>query len=186
MNSRNATFRPAKLDRLYFAVPLIFLLHASTKLQAHEDTQTHSRLTVASFLFLDQAFPEDGLSFNSDFRRDVRQGSIDEDATPKFENHFYNPITGGKFSDNAQSAPQRAADLWFQSVTNFRAPGRRLAAGDNLGAVMHLLQDMTSPAHVHLDNHAKVFLGHCEGDADDFEMWGYCDDIGTNAIKQYV
>ena len=164
----------------------LLLMAAPFQVYGHDDTQTHARLSVASFLFLDQIFPEDGLSFTEDFRIYVRQGSINEDATPKYENHFYNPKTGGKLFNNVQSAPQRAAHFWFQSVTNFRAPGRRLVGADNLGAVMHLLQDMTSPAHVHLDNHGKVFLGHCEGDADDFEMWGYCDDIGTNAILDYV
>ena len=128
---------------------------------AHEDNQTHARLTVASFLFLDQAVPVDGALFSTNARVQVRQGSIDEDDDPNYVNHFFNPRTGGRGLGASETAPQRASHLWSDALQNYRA-GQRTDAYANLGRVMHLLQDMTSPAHVHLDVHGPG--PYCEGD----------------------
>jgi hypothetical protein len=161
------------------------LLVSAAASMAHEDNQTHARLTVASFLFLDQTYPEDAALFSSTARGQVRQGSIDEDDTPNFFNHFFNPKTGERGFNADETAPQRASHLWSTgAVARFRLNQRPGAYG-NLGQVLHLLQDMTSPAHVHLDVHGFPGLP-CEGDNDDFEIWGYCDDYGTNAILQYI
>ena len=44
--------------------------------------------------------------------------------------------------------------------------------------MLHLIEDMTSPAHAHDDPHAQIG-GACGGDADDFERWGYCEGLQT-------
>jgi len=155
----------------------------------HQDTQTHARLSVATFLFLDQSFPSDGASFPTDARTQARQGSINEDNTPLFFNHFFNPKTYQTidipFYDEV-IAPERARTLWIQAIQQYHS-GDTNGAFDSLGHVLHLLQDMTSPAHVHLDDHGNPTPGAvCEGDTDDFENWGYCPDYGINAIFQYV
>lgn len=162
---------------------------------AHEDNQTHARLTVASFLFLDQAFPEDGALFSSSARTEARLGSIAEDDDPLYFNHFYNPKTGGTtdvpFYDEVP-APIRASYLWPTGVVQQFRANQGGVAYRNLGHVLHLLQDMTSPAHVHLDIHGDPRSWvpgsgvPCEGDTDDFEIWGYCSEYGTNAILQYI
>ena len=152
---------------------------------AHEDTETHARLSVASFLFLDQAAPQDGALFSVLARSLIRQGSIEEDNFPNFGNHFFNPKTGDALGVLWDTAPKRASDFWTEALADYRA-GRTGDAFAKLGHVMHLLQDMTSPAHVHIDDHGTPRLGHCEGDGDDFEIWGYCSDIGINGILQYV
>ena len=157
----------------------------ASEVQAHEDTETHARLSVASLLFLDQAAPQDGALFSVSARSQIRQGSIDEDNSPNFGNHFFNPKTGEALSGLWDTAPKRASDFWTEALTDYRA-GRTSDAFAKLGYVMHLLQDMTSPAHVHVDDHGTPRLGHCEGDGDDFEIWGYCSDIGINGILQYV
>ncbi len=59
-----------------------------------------------------------------------------------------------------------------------------------LGHVMHLLQDMTSPAHVHNDIHAQVgtFGGETCRDGDDFENWGWsqCPQYAFQHIYDYL
>jgi len=178
-------------------IVLALLLHVVTQAWAHEDNQTHARLTIASFLFLDQTYPADGALFSSTARGGVRQGSIREDDDPLFFNHFFNPKTGKTldtsgfplYYDN-KTAPERAFGLWESAIEQYRG-GQTDLAFTNLGHVIHLLQDMTSPAHVHLDPHGDprsyVIGMPCEGDTDDFENWGYCDDYPQHRkILEYV
>ena len=58
------------------------------------------------------------------------------------------------------------------------AQGNKRSAYRVLSRVLHLLEDMTSPAHVHADPHGWKqdgwFEVGCEGDTDDFERSGYC------------
>src|SRR6188768_783301 len=98
------------------ALNVWFLLLASVIVsRAHEDNQTHARLTIASFLFLDQTCPEDGALFSSSARAQARFGSIDEDNDPLYFNHFFNPKTGETTDVPLYAevpAPQRASSLW--------------------------------------------------------------------------
>jgi concanavalin A-like lectin/glucanase superfamily protein/hapalindole biogenesis HpiC1 cyclase-like protein len=184
MNKIHHGFRWTPIHCFLLLAPL--LLWPGITSRAHQDTETHARLSVASFLFLDQTYPADGALFSTFARGLARQGSINEDDDPLYFNHFFNPKTGATidvpFYDE-QTAPQRASGLWSMSIQQYRG-GQTNNAFDNLGHVLHLLQDMTSPAHVHLDVHGGGL--YCEGDNDDFENWGYCPHYGLNAILQYV
>ena len=89
-----------------------------------------------------------------------------------------------------QLATDRAAELWNCALQVYRGsscteptlrivhPAGREEAFHLLGQVLHLLEDMTSPGHVHNDPHGKPGVqgfGDCKGqDADDFENWGWC------------
>ena len=103
----------------------------------------------------------------------------------------------------------RAGELWTCALQTYRgqscteptlerthSPGRETAF-NLLGQVLHLLEDMTSPAHVHADPHGKPGIqgfGDCVGfDADDFENWGWClqrsgtvPDADHGHIRDYV
>jgi sialidase-like protein/VCBS repeat protein len=165
------------------------------KLRAHEDLHTHPALTVGAFLFLDGVAPEDASFFLNPSRFLVRQGSIDEDVCPNFISHFYNPKTRENTASDApgwiigcdrsgfvqQTAPARAGDFWTNAPSKYRLGETNLAM-TKIGHVLHLLQDMTSPAHVHNDVHAQVGQGGvgCQ-DGDDFENWGWsrnCEHFG--------
>jgi hypothetical protein len=183
------------------ALSIRFLLFASViTSSAHEDLHTHPALSVGAMLFLDQVNPEDGALISQTARNNVRQGSIDEDACPNYLNHFYNPTNGENTNPRVsplcplqpiayQTAPGRAAIFWDEAVLAYRQGSS--AAFTKLGWVFHLLQDMTSPAHVHNDLHAQIGAGGtgCH-DGDDFENWGWsplCTDFGPfNHIYDYI
>ena len=105
-------------------------------------------------------------------REETRGGAIHEDDFTfdepfgRFLNHFYNPITEqNTILLSQETARDRATRLWIDAITAYR---NNLRTGPDgafhlLGRVLHLLQDMTSPAHVHNDPHAA---------GDGFEAWG--------------
>ena len=116
---------------------------------------------------------------------------------PNWNSHFYEaklrvrlsgPIAGdgpGKVCDDGPeiagthtSAADRARAL-YRTALNDYAAGKYRSAFRVLGRVLHLLEDMTSPAHVHDDPHG--FPGEpCGGDIDDFERYGYCEGQAAN------
>jgi len=122
---------------------------------------------------------------------------------PNWNSHFFDP-TGhidprqritpivanpvdcifGSSSDFEQTtAVARAGQLWELAEDQYTA-GNHLSAYRVLGRVMHLLEDMASPAHAHVDPHGQARINDCGGDSDDFERWGFCDGT-TNHILDY-
>ena len=110
------------------------------------------------------------------FRAEIGQGSIDEDTFPQYCYHAYNPHNGRGFDlpcpgvvDWANIIADNSYDamplLWGQTVAAFNAGNLAGSSGafHMLGRCIHLIQDMTSPAHTHSDTHI---------DGDDFEIWG--------------
>jgi hypothetical protein len=107
--------------------------------------------------------------FSPAARDAVAKGTVDEDIGLRPINHFYNPVTGlNTMPFRRETALQRCRRLWRLAV----GLGRGLPSDDPLvaykalGRSMHLLQDMSSPAHVHDDPHVPPF------DRDDLELWG--------------
>ena len=98
----------------------------------------------------------------------VEKGTVDEDKGGRPINHFYNPITGlNTMPLNIETALRRAERRWNTAALLWRfGPRWRNGAYHMLGRSMHLLQDMTSPAHIHDDPHIPPL------DPDDFENWG--------------
>lgn len=141
--------------------------------QAHDDRITHPSLSDNAIDILNH------LLINR-FRSDIRQGSIDEDALTRFCYHAYNPVNGRGWTDLltgtcdvaliAGEARTAAVILFSDAVTAYRNGNRQGVGGSFhlLGRSLHLLQDMTSPAHVHSDIH----LPTTERLTDDFEKWG--------------
>ena len=101
--------------------------------------------------------------------------------------HGFNPVTGeGFWGSDTETAPAGAGLLYREAL---EARARLGAAGgtDNeaqdesalhlLGRVAHLIQDMTSVAHVHLDNHGL--------DPDHFPFFFELDDFEAYAAWAY-
>ncbi len=148
-----------------------------------------------------QNVPLGGLT-EQDIEDELAQGVIDEDECLEFDStgsnhnwgnetnwnsHFYEAKRGTKLSINVlvgtgdcerirfgthTNAADRARTLYGMAVTDYHA-GRFRSAFRILGRVLHLVEDMTSPPHVHDDPHGELF-SDCGGDSDDFERWGYC------------
>jgi hypothetical protein len=116
------------------------------------------------------------------------------------------------FPPGQMNAAERAEALWQEALAQHAAGNEYYAGSDAcdgtgfcipvqvpaaeegsyhlLGRALHLLEDMTSPAHAHNDPHGKL-LPSCGQDADDFEVWGWCDNPPpgfdpTSGIRAYV
>jgi len=88
---------------------------------------------------------------------------------------------GPEIAGTHTNAADRAR-LLYQTALNDYAAGKYRSAFRVLGRVLHLLEDMTSPAHVHDDPHG--WPGEpCGADIDDFERYGYCE--GRAASEKY-
>ncbi|MBI9019201.1 MAG: right-handed parallel beta-helix repeat-containing protein [Phycisphaerae bacterium] len=84
--------------------------------------------------------------------------------------HSYNPITGGGWWDlGGIDTLNYALPRWNQSIYEYKY-GNKDKGSFMLGWVAHLLEDMSSPAHVHGDIHTA---------GDDFE------DYGANYFDRY-
>ncbi len=167
-------------------------------LSAHEEYHTHTGLAAASLQLL---VASGNPPLLIDQRAHLLQGVIDEDQCGCSLYHFYNPRTHENHVAGViatTSARERAERLWHRAIggsvtSGLGCPGDLLPscightdteAFKQLGHVLHLLQDMTSPAHIHDDAHADPF-SDCD-DADDFENWGWCTATGSSRITDYV
>lgn len=185
------------LRRTSICLALTALLSLPQRATAHEHIHTHNYLAHASVWLLGNPL------IDAQAENLIAQGTIDEDQCPNYYSHFINARTGELMRnavvppptdgncvdgvhprDNQTTAPTRGGLLWDQAVTAFRA-GNRDGAFKLLGHTLHLLQDMTSPAHVHNAPHGIAFRSSCGQDFDDFETWGWCDDNGTHHIQDY-
>ena len=149
--------------------------------------------------FLQMQVPADAQFYSERARCLLRLGVVLEDECPNYSSHFFNPKTFENTTPSAwimcplndpdfhqQTAAERGRDHWNAAVADYRR-GDYDNAFLNLGAVLHLLQDMTAPAHVHNDVHAKLGLATCQ-DGDDFENWGWsdCPLYGFAHIYDYI
>lgn len=95
----------------------------------------------------------------------LKQGSIEEDKAPRWMNHFYNPARNeGLWSFSSAKDWSQSPNLqkiyfkslgdqsWQKAIDSYTS-GDKKEAFIALGHVLHLLEDMTVPAHSRLDAH---------------------------------
>ncbi|HKV08488.1 MAG TPA: S-layer homology domain-containing protein, partial [Thermoanaerobaculia bacterium] len=175
---------------IFLGMLLMVWAVAWSPLKAHEANHTHPSLAAASLEVLGSSL------FGPQQRENLLAGTIEEDSSDEETHeirvlyHFYNPITGKNrvLGVTHKTARQMAGVLWSSATDSyFSSPGESF---HSLGRTLHLLQDMTSPAHVHDDAHTGL-ESPCApddlfGSIDDFEMWGWCTSISENRIRDYV
>lgn len=111
----------------------------------------------------------------------LKQGAIEEDTPIRWMNHFYNPITGRGlwgFSSAKDWSRENIKQLFYpkgnqtwQKAIEFYTNGDKKQAFIALGHVLHLIEDMSVPAHTRDD-------AHPEGDP--YESW-----VKNNAEKNF-
>jgi hypothetical protein len=147
--------RIAPLLALTFAV-------APALATAHDNIVVHRRLGELSVQQL-------GNPFITPYSAEIREGSYGEDVpATRSLGHFYNPQT-----DSAPWFAVGSGPAWQNSQTQFDAAISEYLNGNytgedaafyRMGRALHFIQDMTSPAHTHDDQHGT--------DAEDFEDYG--------------
>jgi len=167
-----------------FALVCVFLL--PTRGWAWE-VNTHKEITEQAIRIMEgdlNAYLIDNLGLDGGLNAAVKggtprelmiQGSNDEDNSPRFLNHFHNPISNAGITGPGESAinwslrPQEtqwlgefwswndAREYYFKALTSETKADRDIywaKAFRALGQVMHLLQDSANPSHVRDDLHA--------------------------------
>jgi len=129
---------------------------------AHDNVVVHRRLGEESVLRLNNPF-------FFPYTAEVGEGSYAEDVpATRSLGHFYNPET-----DSAPWFALGSGAAWENSQVQYNAAMTEYgnnnlvgtdAAFHRMGRALHFIQDMTSPAHTHDDQHAT--------DDEDFENWG--------------
>jgi len=145
-----------------FAFAVGSLLITPQLAAAHDNIYVHRKLGEWSVSSLNNPF---FLPYSSE----VREGSYGEDVpATRSLGHFYNPQTNSAPSFALGSGPawQNSQSQYNSAISEYQA-GRYTgvdAAFYRMGRALHFIQDMTSPAHTHDDQHAT--------DDEDFENWG--------------
>lgn len=145
-----------------FGAALATLALSIAPARAHENTIVHRGLSHWSVDILTNPF------YTGTYRTELGNGAEQEDVpATRSLGHFYNPQTNSApwFALGSGPATQNSRTQYDAAITeyfnnNFVGTD---AAFHRLGRAMHFIQDMTSPAHTHDDDHAT---------GDDFESWG--------------
>jgi hypothetical protein len=141
-------------------VSILFFSYAPREAFSHK-TDVHGYLTGSSIDISD-------IFFQPSDKTRIKEGSVDEDKKSgkgdrwtRYRDHHYNPLTGepGNWEwTGTVTAVEAAIDRWTLMTTAFSHSDRR-HSGDisdgvqgsmhAIGRVLHLLQDMAAPPHVH-------------------------------------
>lgn len=141
---------------------LLGALVAALPVAAHENSVVHRGMGHWSVDILGNPF------YTPAFRTEIGNGSEQEDVpATRSLGHFYNPETNSApwFALGSGPATQNSQDQYNAAISAYMANNLigTDAAFHRMGRALHFVQDMTSPAHTHDDDHAT---------GDDFEGFG--------------
>ena len=118
---------------------------------------THKYAAQEAIRLLDgQECERTSLGPGQHFGEQMAQGAYDEDSGVNWLRHFSDPVTGRSLTPGRyDSALQRAQKLWTAATAEYR--GQTATKSWTLvGQISHLIQDMTVPAHVQIDEHTPL------------------------------
>jgi len=178
-----------KKFKILIIISIIFITSVAL---AYDNYETHPKLTLAAIdIFNEQA---DKKLSASDAEL-ISQGSTEEDVNPRYLNHYYNPETGQGLADTSEvpdllkNLPIHSAKewLWAQdsatgdfsvpAILNYYRAGNTADAHKGVGHILHLLQDMTVPAHTRDDTHKN---------GDIFELWAKANGVINRSKIDYI
>src|SRR3989344_2489099 len=100
---------------------LIVFLFPFNFLYSYNDTDTHPDLTVEIVKLFNLQSQTN--KFSEEEMELIRRGSILEDTSPRWINHFYNPETGkGWTADNLKGVPQEKVKRFSDWFLSFESP----------------------------------------------------------------
>lgn len=177
----------------------LMLLIAPLSMGAY-GVETHAAITLEMARFFNQHYPKRALTQAE--MRILSEGAISEDDGLRMLNHFYDPIhqKGLKFAgiqyrtskDWSQNSVAQAGLVnnalalvidqddydssdfaWRRAIEDY-ARGNEERGLEGLGHVLHLIEDLTVPAHVRNDPHPPAdTVGQELGDDDPYEHWSH-------------
>lgn len=143
---------------------LLFISLASVF--AYDNLVIHPKLTQAAINIYNESSSD---IISKQEAQAIIFGSIAEDTDPRYLHHFYNPETKkglkGKWSSAKEWAyhqPSATGDYSVDAILENYRQGDIARAYEGVGHILHLIQDMSVPAHTRDDAH---------GEGDPFEEW---------------
>ncbi|PIQ75168.1 MAG: hypothetical protein COV84_02650, partial [Candidatus Portnoybacteria bacterium CG11_big_fil_rev_8_21_14_0_20_40_15] len=141
---------------LFFIGSAIFI----SRVFSYNDTITHPSLTENIAKIYNK---NSEVKLTSQEVEWLKQGSIEEDTPPRWLNHFYEPhsnkgwwifLSSKEWAENSivQSAYIKGNQTWQKAIDNY-IKGDKKESFIALGHVLHLIEDVTVPAHTRLDAH---------------------------------
>ncbi|MFH1956806.1 MAG: hypothetical protein ABIJ28_04120 [Patescibacteria group bacterium] len=173
-----------KIKRIFFILIFIFAIIGSVifigRVFSYDSNNAHPYLTEKAVeLFIQNS----EIEISQQQLEWIKQGAIEEDTIPRWMNHFYDPITGKGLEVFASSkvwaqSPNlqkiyflfKGDQTWQKAIDSY-AKGNKKEAFIALGHILHLIEDMSVPAHTRND-------AHPEGDP--YESW-----VKNNADKDF-
>jgi len=156
--------------KIFKSIFIILVLFFAWQVFGYDNLKTHPLLSGSAAEIYNQ-----GASLKlTDLQKSwIIKGSIGEDTDPRYINHFYDPVTGSGlngydqegnliFKVQGQSArawakdQNRAAtgDYSESAILKNYQDGNLTRAYQGIGHIIHLIQDMSVPAHTRNDPHA--------------------------------
>lgn len=160
-------------NKIIIFILISTLLLFGPKAFGYDHAIVHPGLTQAAISVFEES--ADNLSVKE--KKWIIQGSMEEDAHPRYLNHFFNPKTGLGLDD--KGLPGLPTTVWAMNQSNFTSIGGDYSenailnnyennnferAFQGIGHMLHLIQDMAVPAHVRNDAHDPT-------DPEPYEKW---------------
>lgn len=164
---------------------------APSRADGYEPRETHRWLTRAAAEHLASAYPGeydelldyvDTVAEGSEHEDNLFAGGSDDPETLRVMRHFYRPTDGaglyledrGAYRSSLEWARPNDENAWhWGNGIDAYAQGDKDEAYFVLGHIVHLVQDLTVPAHTHLDEHPPPA-------GDDFENYAAEQMIGEH------
>lgn len=149
---------------------LVFLF--SDRIFSYSPQETHNPLTEETARFYNLNYE---INLTSQEIEWLVKGGIEEDTPNRWVNHFYDPynnigwqgnLTSKQWAqDSKTQSGYSVGDNSWQKAIHYYLNGEKLKAYKSLGHILHLIQDLTVPAHTRNDTHALP------NDPEPYERW---------------
>lgn len=162
MHSRRARFYAVFIFAVFLFTLIGLVIIISDKVFSYETDKTHPGVVTIAARVYNNYFKGNGLTEQEISW--LQSGVVAEDTPNRWLNHFYDPIHNqglkGKYlsamewaTDNRKQAGYALGDkTWQRAIDDYRKGNRELAF-KSLGHVLHLLADVSVPAHTRDDIH---------------------------------
>ena len=173
------------MKRYLFTILFLFFININVVL-AYNNTIVHPGITNEAINLYLRNGNESKISNKQS--ASILKGAENEDIDPRYLNHFYNPYNNKSLLEAfgvAMPTAKEWAFFQFSASGDFSVPtildnyreGNTKRAFEGVGHILHLVQDMGTPAHVRVDPHPPGDADGLEIATEKYAKYGFVDEI---------
>lgn len=149
------------MENRSIVILILMLVFLPALVFGYDNKTVHPMLTIESIKSYELST---GKNFSLADKQAIINGSIEEDTDPRYLEHFYDPINNvglgsGKFATSKQWAHNQTTFTndysWENGIYEY-VYGDKVKGLNDLGHIIHLVEDKTVPEHTRDDAHAFV------------------------------